>query len=148
MQVLVSTRNRSYDPIDEDATHFGHRVQRNRVEIELGVVSLLAGICGAKKVLCRIFSVVYQWSLSAVGHVCCTILTCQALYIHWHNGGLTIWVTSHSVIGRLLHERRYTSGAMNLVKSLWLVESWTNEIVMLLFPLNGHAVKSPKYVHP
>lgn len=121
MQVLVSTRNRSYDPIDEDATQFGDRVLRNRVGIELGVVSLLAGICGAR----RFYAGSSQWSLSAVGHAGCTILTCQALYIHWHHGGLTIWVTSHSVTGSLLHERRYTSGAINLVKSLWRVGSWT-----------------------
>lgn len=36
-------------PIDEGGTHFGHRIQRNRVEIELGVVSLLPGICGARR---------------------------------------------------------------------------------------------------
>lgn len=36
-------------PIDEGGTHFGHRIQRNRVENELRVVSLLAGICGARR---------------------------------------------------------------------------------------------------
>lgn len=62
MQVLVSTRNRSYDPIDEDATQFGDRVLRNRVEIELGVVSLLAGICGAR----RFYAGSCQWSISGL----------------------------------------------------------------------------------
>lgn len=62
MQVLVSTRNRRYDPIDEDATHFGHRIQRNRVEIELGVVSLPAGICGAR----RFYAGSSQWSISGL----------------------------------------------------------------------------------
>lgn len=35
-------------PVDEGGTHFGHRIQRNRVETELGVISLLAGICDAR----------------------------------------------------------------------------------------------------
>lgn len=77
MQVLIPAINIRYDPIDKDATHFGHKTQRNRVGTELEILSLLAGTCGAsQKVLCRLLEEkMYQWSLSAVAHVCCTILT-------------------------------------------------------------------------
>lgn len=51
IQVLVHTRNRRHDPNAKHATCSGHRTQRNRARTELGISSLLAGICGATQAL-------------------------------------------------------------------------------------------------